>query len=357
MNNKQYGLAVYIGRFEPFHLGHAHVVDKALEIADHVLILVGDTGGPRSVKNPWTFEERYRMINNSYAGNDRISIEPVFDHPNDTIWIAGVNSIVADYSLEFSARFPHRCADYSLEGERIAIIGHMKDESSKYLKWFHPWDVVDTGVLTINDVPMHINATQIREFFFFNKLEYARGVLSDEVYGFLNEVKNKDEMLALAEEFKHIEEYKKSWSAAPFPPVFMTTDAVVIQSGKVLMIRRKDNPGKGLLALPGGFLGIEESLETSMLRELYEETNIKLQEDTLRRCIITSKIFDDPKRSLRGRTITNAFLIKLEDSKELPKVRGGDDAAEAMWVPIASLDPREVFEDHYHIITAMLQHV
>ena len=58
----------------------------------------------------------------------------------------------------------------------------------------------------------------------------------------------------LVEEQAYIKRYKDIWADAPYAPTFVTTDAVVIQSGHVLLVKRRTAPGKGLWALPGGFL-------------------------------------------------------------------------------------------------------
>jgi bifunctional NMN adenylyltransferase/nudix hydrolase len=76
----------------------------------------------------------------------------------------------------------------------------------------------------------------------------------------------------------------------------------------------------------------------------------------LKGSIKSKEVFDHPERSLRGRTITTAFLIQLTETGELPPVKGGDDAAKAFWVPIAEAMAKrdQFFEDHYHIITTMV---
>ena len=75
----------------------------------------------------------------------------------------------------------------------------------------------------------------------------------------------------------------------------------------------------------------------------------------LKACIHNRRVFDFPGRSLRGRTITHAFHIKLTH-KELPEVRGGDDAQEAFWMPFAEVFQleNEFFEDHAHIIQSFI---
>ena len=131
----------------------------------------------------------------------------------------------------------------------------------------------------------------------------------------------------------------------------MTVDAIVIKSGHILVVSRKFNPGKGLLALPGGFINKNERLKDSVLRELKEETGIKINIPDLKKCIVDSEVFDEPLRSARGRTITHAFLFDLGVG-DLPKVNGDDDAEKAFWLPVSEFYTLEdkFFEDHYHII-------
>jgi bifunctional NMN adenylyltransferase/nudix hydrolase len=129
----------------------------------------------------------------------------------------------------------------------------------------------------------------------------------------------------------------------------MTVDAVVVQSGHILLVKRGDMPGKGLWALPGGFLNQDEKMLDGAIRELKEETKIKVPVPVLKGSIKESKTFDAPNRSSRGRTITQAFLIDLGVG-ELPKVKGSDDAEKAFWVPFNKVKQEKMFEDHFHII-------
>ena len=129
----------------------------------------------------------------------------------------------------------------------------------------------------------------------------------------------------------------------------MTVDAVVVQSGHILLVKRGDMPGKGQLALPGGFLNQNETMLDGAIRELKEETKIKVPVPVLKGSIKESKTFDAPNRSSRGRTITQAFFIDLGVG-ELPKVKGADDAEKAFWVPFNEVKQEKMFEDHFHII-------
>jgi bifunctional NMN adenylyltransferase/nudix hydrolase len=134
----------------------------------------------------------------------------------------------------------------------------------------------------------------------------------------------------------------------------VTVDAIVVQSGHVLLVKRGAMPGKGLWAMPGGFINHDERINDAVIRELREETGIKIPDKVLKGCIVEKDVFDDPNRSSRGRTITHAFLIHLSPDISLPKVKGGDDAAKAKWVPISNLKQEDFFEDHYHVLQNMI---
>ncbi len=126
----------------------------------------------------------------------------------------------------------------------------------------------------------------------------------------------------------------------------------------VLLIRRAHAPGKGLWALPGGFLEPRDTLWQSCLRELAEETHCALPEATWRAALQQVAVFDHPDRSQRGRTITHAHYFALSDALPRPAVQGGDDAAQATWFPLRDVADLEecFFEDHFHILRHFTSH-
>ena len=331
--NKHHDVAVFIGRFQPFHNGHIDVIEQALEKADNVLVLVGSADAPRSPRNPWTYQERYRMITQS-VDDLRVRVMPLQDASyNDAEWVASVQRAVEGWE----------------HVERVALVGHSKDHTSYYLNMFPQWDSIN--------VPNYkgINSTDIRAAYFS---DYPHDYIVSRscppaVTRFLDDFHETQTYANLHHEVEFINKYKASWATAPYPPIFVTTDAVVVQSGHVLVVERKAMPGAGLLAMPGGFLGQNERIIDGTIRELVEETRIKVPEKVLRGSIVNTHVFDDPNRSTRGRTITHASLIKLQDGP-LPKVRGGDDAAKAFWLPLNRLDIGRFNEDHYHVINYMI---
>lgn len=341
-SEKRFDYLVFIGRFSPFHIGHKEVIETAMTMSKNVIVMVGSANKPRSIKNPWTAKERISMIFDALdlreEDRDRIICTSLRDRTyNDQMWVADVQENVEAITKTGSIKKP-----------KIGIIGHAKDASSFYLKLFPQWELVEHEM---NEV---VNATDIRTLFFERKnLKYLQGLLPVPVFKQLESFSATPTFEQLVREYEHIKKYKKSWEAAPYPPIFVTVDAVVVQSGHVLLIRRKAEPGAGLVALCGGFLNNNERIIDGMIRELREETKIKVPAPVLKGCIKTARVFDAVDRSLRGRTITHAYLIELPPG-ELPQVKGSDDAKEAMWVPIADIDEEQMFEDHYAIIQSML---
>ena len=315
---KEYGLAVVIGRFQPVHFGQLYNIDEGLKIADRVLVLIGSAYNSRNPKNPFTFEQRAKMVKDYYfqsSNRDRIIIEPLADYIyEENQWATDVQEVVGQYETQL---------------RKTALIGHEKDHSSYYLKTFPQWEFIETGKWP--NTLKGIDATKIRELYFKHDLNYIAGVVPVTTYQFLEWFSQQQEYADLVEERDFIDDYRKAWTGSPFPPTFATVDAVVVQSGHILLIKRKEQPGKNLMAMPGGFLGITETQEDAVIRELREETKLKVPVPVLRGSIRKEKTFSVPSRSQRGRTITQAYLFQLKNDEKLPKVKGSDDAKEAAW--------------------------
>ena len=188
-------------------------------------------------------------------------------------------------------------------------------------------------------------------------MDYISGAVPETVFDFLVRFAKSTEYKTLVEEYNFIKGYKQAWAVAPYAPTFFTVDAVVIQGGHILLVKRKFAPGKGLWALPGGFLNQKETARTACIRELKEETKLKVPAPVLNGSITYEQLFDKPDRSLRGRTLTQAFLIELNTGEStLPAVKGSDDAAEARWFKISEVlnMSESIFEDHHSIIQTMV---
>lgn len=129
-----------------------------------------------------------------------------------------------------------------------------------------------------------------------------------------------------------------------YPHAAITADMVVFgYDGKglqILLVQRGGEPYKGMWALPGGFMKIEESIEECARRELEEETNVK--DIYLEQFHVFSRVGRDP----RERVVTVAFLALVRKSDF--HVIGGDDAAKAEWFKPHELPPLAF--DHDEII-------
>ena len=335
---KKYHTLVLIGRFQPFHNAHLEIVKRATALCDQLVIITGSAKQPRTYKNPFTSKERSAMIKDATRGlSIRIHVEENIDTIyNDQAWAVRIQGIVSRYHVI---------------GTKTGIIGHKKDESSFYLDMFPQWEYENVEEIE------PLSAVNIRDLYFKRdaNMNFIKAVVPETTLDFLNQFRGTSDYEQIIKEREFVANYKKQYASLPYPPIFSTADSVVIQSGHVLMIKRRAEPGKGLWALPGGYVNAytDKSVEDAAIRELREETLIKVPAPVLRGNIKRSKVFDAVDRSPRGRIITHAFHIELPDG-ELPKVKGSDDAEKARWVPIAEVKSEECFEDHFEILQHFL---
>lgn len=135
---------------------------------------------------------------------------------------------------------------------------------------------------------------------------------------------------------------------------FYTADVVALSYNEhgeqvVLLIRRSpdSNVYPGRLALPGGHVDLGERARRAAAREAVEETGISIADAAL----IEVGVFDRPDRDPRGRYVSDAFVAVLDYPAQ---PTAGDDASEAEWVPVATLDADQLAFDHHEILAAAL---
>ena len=342
---KKFDYLIFIGRFQPFHIGHYDVVQKALDISENVILVLGSHNRARDPKNPFTTEERIKIIKTALDGQlSRIFFAPQVDHPyNEDRWISDVQSSVT------SGIFNDWKRPWTPSPIKVGIIGYDKDHSSYYLKKFPSYELV-----TIEPNHPEIHATTVRTHLF-------ECPLTQEFFVSKEHRKITEEIACsiypkIANEIHFIKKYKEQWSFAPYPVTFMTVDSVVTQGGHILLVERRAAPGEGLLALPGGYLDTKETLKQSSLRELKEETKIDVPLPVLAGSLVKQKTYDYPGRSLRGRIITECFHYRLNENYTRPEVKGSDDARKAFWKPYSEviMNRDKFFEDHFDIIEDMI---
>lgn len=329
-----YDAVVFIGRFQPFHNAHLETIVTAFKQTKKVIILIGSAFQPRTYKNPFFEYERAAHISNSltslgFIENKHFFICYALDYMyDDSKW---VNHVISQVNQFVNST------------DKVAIIGHKKDSSSFYLDMFPNWEMIELPLL------QKLSSQDIRDLYFQenSNLNFLTGVLPEFVQMCLKEFQVLPPFMEIVRERIYIEKHKSQYKFLPYPPIFVTADAVVFAEDCVLLIKRKHEPGKGLYALPGGFVDAENdsSIFSAVLRELKEETGLILDKEI---DLINMFVFDGISRSSRGRVITHVGVFKLLGCRD---VVGTSDALSAEWVPIQSLNRRDFFEDHYEIIS------
>lgn len=374
-------VTVYIGRFNPFHLGHAHVLERALRTSKLVIVLVGSSYKSRTPKNPFSYDERKEMIERWYCDNTalgeghcgKLQIRPMRDFASNNRWISSVQATVKSVITS-------HCAHNSTILTDIYITGSDRDDSTWYLEAFPQWkkDLVPA----LQHKPgsdEDLSATSVRKVLYESDLTEAdlqsiSRKLPQSTLRFITNfahTKAKD-LEAVRTYHSFVQKGKKAWEPAPYAPTFQTADAIIIQSGHVLLVKRGNQPGYGLWAFPGGYVNQSERVRAAAVREAMEETGITLTtgknaEEVTRKMLDGSirakEFFDDPGRSERGRIFTMAYLMRLDDTKPLPKVAGMNvpyyesdgqelvETLEAEWVPLSRAADlgSQWFEDHEHL--------
>ena len=120
-----------------------------------------------------------------------------------------------------------------------------------------------------------------------------------------------------------------------------TTDVVVIDEDRVLLVRRGREPFRGKLALPGGFIEYGETVESAAIREVLEETGIDIE------LIEILGVYSSPDRDPRKHTMTTVFMAKHTHGAP----RAGDDAADVVWCPLDSDELADLAFDHSLIVS------
>ena len=371
-------MGVFIGRFQPFHVGHHHVVVQALEHVSHLLVLVGSANRPRTSRNPFTAPERAAMIMASLTPEQasRVSVIPLPDSCDELpVWVENVS---AQAQMIYARQFPNEAAN-------ITLVGHKKDNTSFYLDLFPFWTSLDVVGLPADEGHI-LSATPLRNAllgsasFWDDLLEHDPRI---KVQPFLAQAAERYRPHALAwldsnpagvlpETIPHLRQfvcsdafeepcreaayarhYRFPWRHSPYPPMFITADPVVFHDGHVLLIRRADYPGRGLWAIPGGFVEESEYLLEAALRELDEETSLGMDRNQLREMCFFHKVYDDPHRSVRGRVVDHAFGFRLPKDMPRPPAKINEESLDMDWVHISKLRSEDCFEDHFSIVHRM----
>lgn len=334
-------LGIVIGRFQPFDMNHQKLIEHALGINDQVLILLGSSVKPRNALNPFTIDDRERMISKS-IGSTNIYFDYLIDYLyNGNRWLTEVQSAILNHMDIYDEAF------------EVTLYGNNNMAATGYIDQFPQWkyEYVDAGKYPTFG-PLGFTSEKLEKLFVGDSR--WKEDLSSATIKFISNWIYSDEGRRIFNEFEYLQTYRRNTQTGRYETVFHTVDAVTLYKGNILLVERRSQPGRGLWALPGGFLNPREHLFDGVIRELEEETTFRVNPAWLS----DQHTFDHPYRSLRGRTITQAYRFDVPDYKDIPVVIGKDDAKRAQWFPLAEvLDDMatSLFEDHYDIISHFVE--
>ena len=98
----KYRVALFIGRFQPFHKGHLYSLKKCFELADQVIVGIGSSQESGTENNPWDFEARKAMIESLDLQGDSLKVVALPDYPDDEVWLKEVKERVGNFNVVVS---------------------------------------------------------------------------------------------------------------------------------------------------------------------------------------------------------------------------------------------------------------
>lgn len=101
-NMKQYKVALFIGRFQPFHNGHLYSLNKCLELADRVIVGIGSSQESGTENNPWDYEARKEMVDSLPGVARKVQIVAIPDVHDDIKWGNLIREIIEQAGYKFS---------------------------------------------------------------------------------------------------------------------------------------------------------------------------------------------------------------------------------------------------------------
>ncbi len=267
----------FIVRGQPWHNGHMHgveMMDRAKDL-DEIIIGIGTSQCSHSLHNPFSAEERRKMIKRSVQIDKPyriIDIPDINDYPR---WVAYVESLTPKFGVVYSGNTVVKNL-FLEKGYEVRVMDRIGGISSTEIR-----QMMITGGLWEQYVPEG-TAQTIREIGGVERLR---------------------------------------WIAAHYEQPSVTADIIIDYKDQgIVYVKRGKEPFKGFWAFPGGHINTGlESIEQTAIREAKEETNLDLKLEDLRLLGVYSK----PGRDPRGPYHTTAFYTRVESGELKP----GDDAA------------------------------
>ncbi len=124
-----------------------------------------------------------------------------------------------------------------------------------------------------------------------------------------------------------------------------TVDTIIQRDSRILLVKRRNDPFKGYLVLPGGFVNEGERVEDAAKREVKEETSLNIE------LLDILGVYSDPTRDPRGHMMSTVFISKISSHNDKVDAVAQDDASAIEWISLEVIDTRNVGFDHKRIIS------
>jgi len=293
------------GRFQPLTYAGEAAIRKSLDRVGEATVIVTGMDRPRSVNDPFTFEDRQAML---------------------------------------AAAFPDEFADGRLRVVGLPDYGYDTGLRARALAAFGPSVAVENP-----DDPPHRRAEALDSLF----KSPSQADVSRAVASWLSEFSSTAPRQALEDELDVIFEVRRRYGPGPH----LTADSICTWNGQVLLIERGNAPFRNTLAIPGGIVDNGEDPFDAAARELSEETRISIGDApmdarTIKSFSVTpeARVYGEEGRDPRGTYIGHAFHFDFSSLPERPRVEPADDAKQAIWHDLSSLKPHELAFDHFAIL-------
>lgn len=123
-----------------------------------------------------------------------------------------------------------------------------------------------------------------------------------------------------------------------------TVDTIIQKNSQILLVRRKKDPFKGFLSIPGGFVNEGERVEDAAQREAKEETSLDIE------LVDILGVYSEPNRDPRGHIISTVFIGEISPNNKVEAL-AQDDAAEIKWINLEELNNIGFAFDHQKIVS------
>lgn len=336
---EKFDATVFIGRFQPIHIGHLKTIQYALSISKKLILIVGSHKSAPSGRQPWSTDERIHMMELALSPAERKKISFVAIRDRLYTEIVWNQNILQEVYRVLNPKNTKDAEDFS-----IALVGHDKDATSYYLKNFPHWKFIDTGNYD------NLNSTDFRKSYFLSqKPNYSCIPKKTKVW--LEKFRQTKSFQNIKSEMRWI---KKEKSLALDTLVF-ESHCLVLCGNYILLTKRKSQPGRNLFSLPGGTLNENEEKKHGAHRYLKEQTNIQLAKEKLDYFFTLEEDFNYPQRNPIYRSRTRVFFYQMHFAP-CPNIHPGGEAKEVHWIMLDNLPllENQFYSDHYQILQILL---